>query len=88
MAPLVKRVNYVMFLVINVSELNQTLGQQSSESVEVVLSSFSFRQFDCVRLFLGGPMFMNEIQNGDDADNRHAKYQPNLWKEIKGNIKL
>jgi hypothetical protein len=62
----------------NVSELNQTLGQQSSERVQVVLSSFSFRQFDCVRLFLGGPIFVNEIQNGDDADNRQAKYQPNL----------
>ena len=80
----------VLFLIVRIVMVilkwNQTLRQQHSENVNIMVSDFCFRlffisKFNGVRLLFGGliEIFLNQIQNEDDAYNGHAKSQPNLW---------
>ncbi len=68
------------------------MRQQHSKNVNIMVSDFCFRlffisKFNCVRLLFGGliEIFLNQIQNEDDAYNCHPKSQPNLCQSSTNN---
>ena len=75
---------YILFLIVRILivilKWDQTLRQQHSENVNINAHDFCFRlffifKFNGVRLLFGGliEIFLNQIQNGDDAYNGYAK---------------